>query len=174
MKPASGFTLIEIVVGLVVLAIALVGISSTLFQQARNSAEPVFQVRATELGQSLLTEILALDFDDASSQGSSTGSCNASPPKQCSTTLGPEEGDRADWNDVDDFDGYTTAGELLSGETISDLYRNFEVAVEVCYADSITGSCGPDATIEDYKRIQVNVTTPTDQVISFTAYRGNL
>lgn len=170
----KGFTLVEIVVGLVVLAIALVGISSTLFQQSRNSVDPVYQVRATELGQSLLTEILALDFDQANSQGSSAGSCNPVPPRQCSTTLGAEEPSREDWNDVDDFDGYTTAGELLSGATISDLYRNFEVSVTVCYAATSTGSCGPDATIEDYKRIQVDVTTPNGQVITFAAYRGNL
>ena len=170
----QGFTLIEIIVGIVILAIAILGLASTLFPQAQRSVDPVFEVRATELGSSLLNEIIYLDFDEGNDQGAGDTYCSANPPRQCSTTLGPEEPDRSRWNDVDDYDGFVTSGELLSGEVIADLYANFEVAVSVCYTPTVDGACVPDTQIEDFKKIEVQVTTPNGQVITFSAYRGNI
>ncbi|WP_427980905.1 type IV pilus modification PilV family protein, partial [Agarivorans sp.] len=68
MRPrvAAGFTLIELIVGIVVMAIALVVISSFLVPQARRSIEPVYQFRAAELGSSLMNEILSKSFDEQS------------------------------------------------------------------------------------------------------------
>ena len=55
---ASGFTLIELVIGIVVFSIALVLFTSLMVPQAIRSVDPIFQVRASELGQSLMNEII--------------------------------------------------------------------------------------------------------------------
>lgn len=170
-----GLTLIEIVVGLVVLAIAIIGFSSALLPQAQRSVDPVYEARATELGQSLLNEIMYLDFDEANLQGAGDTFCNVgAQQRQCSTILGPEELQRNRWNDVDDYDGFTAAGELLTGDVISDLYIDYDVSVTVCYTPTVGGVCVPDTQIEEYKKIQVDVTTPNGQVITFAVFRGNI
>ncbi|MDX1706301.1 prepilin-type N-terminal cleavage/methylation domain-containing protein [Pseudidiomarina sp.] len=175
MNGIRGFTIIEIVIGIVVLAIALVGLSATLFPQASRSVDPVYQVRATELGQSLLIEMISLSFDQANNQAGGNNRCSASPPRVCTdpANLGPDSGEsREDYNDVDDFNGFSTSGDLLTGATISELYKNFIVSVAVCYASSINGSCVNSIT--DYKKVTTVVTTPNELEITFSAYRGNL
>ncbi|KFZ31180.1 hypothetical protein IDSA_00120 [Pseudidiomarina salinarum] len=173
--PTRGFTLIEIVIGIVVLAIALVGLSATLFPQAQRSVDPIYQVRATELGQSLLTEIVSLSFDQRNNQAGGDNRCSDSPPRVCTdpANLGPEGGEsREDYNDVDDFNGFSTSGDLLTGATISELYRNFTVSVSVCYTTSVSGTCTNNIT--NYKKVETQVITPNDLIITFSAYRGNI
>lgn len=172
---ARGFTLIEIVIGIVVLAIALVGLSATLFPQSQRSVDPIYQVRATELGQSLLKEIISLTFDEVNNRAGGDRRCKDSQPQACTAPadLGPEGSEeRGDYNDVDDFNGFSTSGDLLTGATIGDLYKNFTVSVSVCYATSVTGAC--TNTITYYKKIEILVTTPNDLPVPFSAYRGNI
>ena len=57
--PARGFSLIELIIGIVVLAIAMLFISAILGPLFVRSIEPWHQVRAAELGNSLMNEILA-------------------------------------------------------------------------------------------------------------------
>lgn len=175
MTRQRGFTIIEIIVGIIVLAIALLGFSVAFGPQAQRSVDSVYQVRATELGSSLLNEIFSLSFDHANNRSGGSIRCSATPPNACTAAIdfGPEAGeDRDDYNDVDDFHEFAASGELLTGTTISDLYVNFTVAVTVCYSETAIGPCV--TSIEDYKKIQVSVTTPAGQVFSFTGYRGNI
>ena len=57
-KARRGFTLIEFVVGIVLLAIALTGILGLLINQAPQSVDPVQQVRGAQLAQRILGEVL--------------------------------------------------------------------------------------------------------------------
>lgn len=81
-KTQSGFTLIEIIVGIVVLAIALVVITGALGPLYKRSADPWHQVRAAELGHSLLNEIMARSFDENSDRAGSEFRCNADPTEE--------------------------------------------------------------------------------------------
>ena len=63
LKARRGFTLIEFVVGIVLLAIALTGILGLLVNQAPKSVDPVQQVRAVQLARQILNEVLQKSFD---------------------------------------------------------------------------------------------------------------
>ena len=71
----SGFTLLELIVGVVVLGIALLMISSILGPMYIRSSEPWQQVRAAELGHSLMNEILGKSFDEHSNRSGSLWRC---------------------------------------------------------------------------------------------------
>lgn len=62
----GGFTLIEGVITMVILAIAMITMTSFLFPQAERSAIPFYQARAAAVGQAFLNEILSRKFDEHS------------------------------------------------------------------------------------------------------------
>ena len=71
----KGFTLIELILGMVVLAIVMTIITGLLAPQARQSADPVVQIRATELGQALMNEVLGKSFDENSDRSPPWNRC---------------------------------------------------------------------------------------------------
>jgi MSHA pilin protein MshD len=125
-----GFTLIELIVGIVLLAVALTGILGLLINQAPQAVDPVQQVRAAQLAQRLSGEILQKSFDEQSDHnggryrcgetlnGQFYGDCSCpvgvactqQPPAPAITgwqpsVYGPDGGERAPYtfNDVDDY-----------------------------------------------------------------------
>lgn len=176
----------ELVLGIVVFAIAMSLFLSLIVPQARQSADPILQVRASELAQSLMSEIVSKSFDENSSRGGGTGRCNEAPNPDCtaSNALGPDGETRGTYNDVDDYDGLNQSGAAIqnsSGSTISlngrNLYEGFLVNIIVFYDDDMDGlddalSRGL-AYIGNNKLIHVTVTTPTGEAIAFSSYRSN-
>jgi MSHA pilin protein MshD len=77
-KQQPGFTLVELVIGIVVLAIALTIITGVLGPLYQRSTDPWHQVRAAELGHSFMNEIMARSFDENSDQAGSEFRCDAS------------------------------------------------------------------------------------------------
>ena len=65
-KNLKGFTLIEQVIGIVVFSIALGLFISLLVPQVVRSVELVYQVRASVLGQSLISEISGKCYGESS------------------------------------------------------------------------------------------------------------
>lgn len=132
-SPDRGFTLIELIVGIVLLAVALTGILGLLINQAPQAVDPVQQVRAAQLAQRLAGEMLQKSFDEQSDHnggryrcgetfnGQFYGDCSCPvgvactqrPPAPAITgwqpsAYGPDGGPAPyAYNDVDDFD---TAG----------------------------------------------------------------
>lgn len=165
---SGGFTLIEIIVGIVVLAIALVLITSIIVPTARQSVTPVYQMRAAELGQAMLNEILSMSFDQNSQRDGSRERCgkpDGSNPCTPENEFGPDAGEtsRATFNDVDDYHDLD--------ENPGQPYQGFSVAVEVCYSNA-AGFCS-GGTPTQFKRILATVTTPEGQAFEFSAIRGN-
>ena len=80
MNNTRGFTLIEIIIGIVVIAIVTLVVTAGMGPLFRQSVDPWQQVRAAELGQSLMNEIMARKFDDANT---ASYRCSASGPEQC-------------------------------------------------------------------------------------------
>ena len=60
-----GITLIEVVIGIVVLGIALTLLATVLAPQAIVQLEPMYQVRATELARSFSAELRRQHCKDA-------------------------------------------------------------------------------------------------------------
>lgn len=162
-----GVTLIEMIIGMVVLAISLSIITSVLGPLFVKSADPWHQVRAAELGQSLMNEIMAKSFDENSNRSGSMLRCGEVGAANCSVVLGPEEAERALFDDVDDYHNFSAAGNDIhsifgaSDTRLQDIYRGYQLQISVT-ADS------PQA-----KRILLTVTTPTGAEIEFSAIRSN-
>lgn len=182
----DGFTLVELVIGIIVFSIAMTFFVSFIVPQAVRSVDPIFQVRAAELGQSLITEIASKSFDEASDRVGGGIACDTS---SCTSdeNLGPEAGEsRANYNDVDDYHGFVMPYDsdndgdseftnALGNEIILDgvnLYSGFNVSVSVMYDSNMDGGL-PDTTVGDTKLITVTVTTPNAEDIIFSSYRKN-
>lgn len=179
-----GFTLIELIVGIVLLAVALTGILGLLINQAPQAVDPVQQVRAAQLAQRLSGEILQKSFDEQSDHNGGRYRCGETitgvTVPACSTRYGPD-GEPAPYayNDVDDFD---TAGNWRDASWFtqtssgigSDEYRNYQVKIAVSAVDFSDGtfkSCTAPCSVG--KRIDLQVRLPNQSVLDFSFYRGN-
>lgn len=180
---AAGFTLVEMVVTIVILAIALIGVAGMVNLGASNSANTLVQTRAMALGESYLDEIQGRRFDERSAASGLDPCFGLSGGDRCSDDsmmeFGPDGGEssRDRYDDVDDYDGLAEGdGEVgmpirdAEGDTRAE-YENFHVSVSVRYA-------GDDAVLmldkTDAKLITVTVTT-RDQSAGweFSVYKGN-
>ena len=122
----KGFTLIELIVGIVVLSISFSLIISLILPLSEKSAEQLHQVRASELGQSMMNEILARAFDENSDMAGGLVRCGENSVVCTGTTgegsLGADVGEteRSLYNDVDDYIGFDFSTETNAlGESFS-------------------------------------------------------
>lgn len=160
---SKGFTLVESIIAIVILGLAMITLTSFLYPQIAQSAKPYYEVRASALAKSLMTEILSRNFDENSDHDGGEFRCGeddylddqgdviACTP---SNDFGPDVNPPAPpeppsmFNDVDDYIGcwYTTdesqascrvteAGNLndIFGNNISDDYLGFRAEVSVSY-----------------------------------------
>jgi len=174
LKTSGGFTLVELVVGIVVLAIAMVGMNTMLISQSKDALEPVYRLRASQLGQSIMQDILARAYDQNSDHNGGYYRCDeiwqtTGTLMGCTATTnyGPDTGETnlSDYNDVDDFFTITkespTEPVFVAASTYVPNYNNYFVKIAV-RADSTT-----------MKRIDVTIKTPSDEEILFSALKGN-
>lgn len=183
-----GYTLIEQVIGIIVFSIALGLFTSLIVPQAILSVGLVFQVRASELGQSLINEIASKSFDEESDRtGGATlctrSSCTAWDNLGADTIkIGTENRTetRSNFDDVDDYNGFEMPddnGKFSNalGNTLSingaDLYSGFKVRVSVFYDANFDGL--NDEEISSAKLITITITTPNDEDITFSTYVSN-
>ena len=147
-----GFTLIELIIFIVVVALAMAGILAVSNTVVRSSAYPQVRKQGQAIAQSLLEEILLKEYSKPAG----------------STVLGFSGGGARNLYDcVSDYNGYVTTGGIVdaSGNAVSGLGGyNLSPAVSVTSA-----SLGSVAAY----RVVVSVTSPRGDVISLTGYRGN-
>lgn len=107
---AHGFSLIELVITIVVIAIALTVIFLALDTSIGHSADPMVETQAVAIGQAYLEEILGKSYVDLP--------C----PNPCT---------RANYNDIDDYNGLVNDGaENQFGQPIPGL-GSYDVTVAV-------------------------------------------
>lgn len=180
MSKHRGFTLIEIIIGIVVIAIVTVVVTAGIGPLFQKTSDPWFQVRASELGQSLMNEVMGHKFDERNNANfrcsSATQECtNPAPPSSfaCPAAGNPlpntDGGEtRETFDDVDDFNcvGITTTGiSNILGENIdASYYQGFGAEIRVYTA------AGNENRL---KTIEITIVTPDDQRITFSAARGN-
>ncbi|ELZ1260580.1 prepilin-type N-terminal cleavage/methylation domain-containing protein [Vibrio fluvialis] len=189
MKPIKGFTLVESIVAMVIIGLAMVVLISFLYPQVERSATPHYQTRAANLGQSLMSQILARGFDQNSDFDGGAIRCGefgttCTAPEQLGADKDQGEISPAQFNDVDDYigcwygDSAADCGSVtrtqsltnILGENIAPNYRHFTVFVDVTYVNS---DFQPVASITDMKRVELVVDTGRYGRYSFVAYRGN-
>jgi MSHA pilin protein MshD len=165
----QGFTLVELIVGIVTLAIAFSIITTLLVPTAQKSAEQILQIRAAELGQSLMNEISGKAFDENSDRVGGEIRCGEALIT-CTTSLGPD-GETLDlYDDVDDYHGLDE-----NGDTFGELYNGYTVSISVCNDSNYDGVCG-ELGVDDNvtaKLISITITDPVGNPINFATYRTN-
>lgn len=168
----KGFTLIELVVGMLVIGIAIVMLTSMLFPQADRAAYTLHKVRSAELAHAVLNEIWGKRFDENTDANGGAPACGSglAGSSACSATLGPDSGEsRHDFDDIDDYagaSGLTINSNMLdSTQTYLSQYPGYQLSVSASYPNGLAD--------RNTKLIQVDVTTPSGEVITYHALRSN-
>ena len=126
---SAGFTLVEVLVASVILALAVTGIAFAVSSSHALTYEALHNERATALAEALLEEILSLPYADP----------------QGGTTIGPDagEGARSTFDNADDYHGYSeSAGAAVdqAGSAYPTRYDVFSRSVSVVSAsETVTG-----------------------------------
>lgn len=137
-----GLSLIEMVVTIVILAIALTGLTASIRSGMGRSTAAGIELQAVALAHAYLDEILVKRFDERTrNRGIPPCRATAPPARQCTAegSFGPDGGEtRARYDDVDDYhgldegDGQATPLQDANGNTRVG-YDNFRVTVDVRY-----------------------------------------
>ncbi|GEA62337.1 type IV pilus modification PilV family protein [Vibrio comitans] len=200
-KKVAGFTLIESIIAIVILGLAMITLTSFLYPQIAQSAKPYYEVRASALANSLMTEILSRNFDDLSDHDGGEFRCGEDDYLDTqgniisctpSAAFGPDNFEPPElFNDVDDYVGcwYTTnqskancrvdeAGNLndIFGNNISNDYLGFRAEISVNYDyDTRLGvpAEGGGLPREIFKVVTVVITASQYGDFTFVAHRGN-
>jgi len=175
----KGFTLIEIIVGIITLSIAFTVLTTLIYPLVNQSAEQVHQIRAAELAQSTINEILGKAFDENSDMSGGYLRCGEDQDADgdiegdelCSTSLGSDGVEtRSTYNDVDDYDNLNTI-EDSAGNALD--YVGFSINVSVVYDGDYDGVDDANNNNPVAKLITVSITTPQDFTFVFSVYKAN-
>jgi MSHA pilin protein MshD len=144
----SGVTLIELIISIVVIAIAIGGVLGVLSASVGRSADAMVMSQAVAVAEAYLEEITLRSFDDPDG-------------------VDPEA-NRIDFDDVDDYDGLVDVGARDQfGVAIASLSQ-YTVAVTVVQSAALTG------VPADTKRVDVSVTYAPNVTVALSAYKTRL
>lgn len=148
-----GFTLIELIIFIVIVGIATTGLFSAINQHNLSSVDPIYQVRALELAQARLDEIIGKRYDENSPNGGFPPCDSGETGAVACDSL--NAADAADLDDVDDYHGFNTVPASYSGFTL-----NVNVSGQI-----LSG--------QPTKLIRVTVTPPVGEPVDLSAYKAN-
>ena len=194
MKRFRGFSLLETVIFILVVAIGLAGILDLFVQNTKTSAEPYVRERAVAVAHAYMDEIMGMRFDENTPVGggcvetgsnSCTGYCallsdpvcvkskcrlqaaGSCVPRANLAGIATEEGSRNAYDDVDDYAGLDEVPTGIIGAATG--YGGFNVRVSVVQPAASWLGIDP----RDLRQIRVEVSSPTTETIRLEAYRVN-
>ncbi|MCI0401392.1 MAG: prepilin-type N-terminal cleavage/methylation domain-containing protein [Gammaproteobacteria bacterium] len=148
----SGLTLIELVVAMVVIAVATSTIILLVSDVTRRSADPMVQEQADAIAQSYVEEILLRPFCDPNDFASAVDCptlCVSSGCTSCSgnTTNGVTMETRSTYDDICDYDGLTNTGAVDQNNNLIAGLEAYSVTVNVLddatvSLNGLTGNAG--------------------------------
>ena len=145
----GGVTLIELVISIVVVAIAASAVLGVLSRTAGHSADAMIVAQAVAIAESYLEEVTLKPFDDPDGADG--------------------EGNRADFDDLDDYHGLVDAGARDQfGNPIAGL-DGYTVSVAVVGSAALTGVDAANAA-----RVDVTVSHAPLVNLSLSGYRTRL
>ena len=139
----SGFTLLELITTIVVIAVAAPALMSVFSSTIQTSADPMFQHQALSIAEAYMEEILLKDF-----------------------AIGPET-TRASFDDVRDYNGLTDVGARDQANNLIAGLNNYTISVTVVN-DSLNGIAAVDSL-----RIDLTVSHALIDDILLSGYRVN-
>ena len=141
----TGFSLVEVILFIMVVSIALVVVLQAFSLANAGSADPVLRRQSLAIAQALLEEISYKPVTDPG---------------------GGSPANRAQFDHVDDYDGYTLSGiRSLDGTALSGL-GSYQVSISVAQA------AFGNVPLADGRRITVTVTDPAGRQLAMDAYRA--
>jgi MSHA pilin protein MshD len=145
-----GFTLIELIIFIVVVAAGLAGILSVMNTVVKSSADPMIRKQTVAIAESLLEEILLKDY---------------AKPTGSTATGFSSGGARSLYDCVDDYSGYNTTAGIVdaTGATVSGL-TGYNISPAVTVTSTTLNSVA-------VKVVVVSVTGPQG-AINLTGYRA--
>ena len=180
-KPQYGFTLVELIVFIVVLAVGLVGVALVINRTMLVAPQAMEKTKAMELAQLYLDEILTKRFDENTGQGG-LPTCDSPDPATSTNkcTLEPSFGidgaeTRSVFDDIDDYHGLNNAPPENASGTALTTYNGYSVAVNVTYAGDDFDDAGIPLDLHNNfaKLITVTITSPFNNAFTMSAYRLN-
>lgn len=191
-KKEDGYSLLELLVGVVIFGFSLLTISMTLFPMISSSASPHFEARAAALGQSVMSQVLAKQFDKNSDPNGSRWRCDESASAvsamgivapnviaTCSSPLIAQNKFAA----IEDFIGcwgeakqactqkYRGTLDTFLGGQAAD-YQGFSLNINVYYDKSFPlGTVNKNNQL--FKRVDLYVDVEKHGRYQFSSYRGN-
>ena len=139
----SGFTLLELITTIVVIAVAAPALMSVFSSTIQTSADPVFQHQSLSIAEAYMEEILLKDF-----------------------AIGPET-TRASFDDVRDYNGLTDVGARDQANNLIAGLNDYTVSVTVVN-DGLNGIAAANSL-----RIDLTVSHALIDDILLSGYRVN-
>jgi len=165
-----GFTLVELVVTLLLISVAVLGISYALSFAFSRQSDGLWQAKAVALSESYLEEIMARRFDENSPPG---GVPPCAPTTTPCSPIGPEGEARSAYDDVDDYHGLDELPPRDADGNLRTGYDGYRVQVEVSYIDAATVAALGLDDVTDAKLVRVRVVPPQASALEFPLLRSN-
>ena len=164
----KGFTLVELIATISILAIAAVGLFSSLSFALRHQSEGIWQAKVSRLADSYIEQILARRFDELTPLGG-VPACNP-----CSAAGAFDDGEtRTMYDDVDDFNGLDETPPVDENGVAMAGFTGYRVQVAVSYPTLIQQADLGLANADDAKVITVTITPPGENPQAFTVLKAN-
>ena len=162
----AGVSLLEFVIGLVLLAIILLGVT-LFFASQHRQLDPVFQFRAVSLAEAVAEQVLAIKYDVKNDPQSQTRCVTCTDPPT------PVAGSKlTDFAAVEDFNHWcedgAIAGNILADQlnlTRTQLYARY--TVQTCVKKGNNGT-------NNYKEVTITIADQNGADLSFTLHRYNI
>ena len=145
MKRTRGFTLFEIIVTVVVIAIAATALMSVFSSTVATSADPVLEHQAIAIAEAYMEEILLKDFD----------------------LTGPPAPPRAEYNDVRDYNSLPDSVVRDQFGVAIPALSDYNISVSVV-ADGLNGIAAIDSL-----RIDITISHASIDDVLLSGYRTN-
>jgi MSHA pilin protein MshD len=142
----GGLTLIELLMFIIVVSVALAGVLTIFNVVTRGSADPMLRKQALSVAEAMLDEILGKDFqNDPADPGnvSATLGCTPATTPPCRQNT---PADRPNYNDVDDFNGWSQTGVHQPDGTPAPVLGSYTVSVAVAPLN-LSGVAGKQVTV---------------------------
>ena len=177
---SQGFTLIEIIIGLVLSTLSISLVATAIFPLMTRSVEPLFQIRAAEIAQSILDDVMSRRYDETTPLGGAPICSITTVPCTAIASLGVDTGEshRGTFDDVDDYHRFCNADndiEDVFGDNLSTggFTPGYTFRMCVGYDGNYNGVTN-QAAEQNAKLITVTVTPPMQaSPVVISVYRAN-
>ncbi len=162
---ARGLSLVELIIFIVVVTVALAGVLSVLQISTRYSADPLMRKEALALSEAMMDEILSKDYQNDPNDATNTSATLGCTAKTTNPTCLPNvPAHRANYNDVDDFNGWSWSPAQMSGVSV--------IAPLPCLTTVLVAAPAP---LDGVNGKLITVTTTCGaETVALQGFRGNV